>query len=171
MFSFNCPLSNFSSFLLEYCKASSSLLASSCFSWDFLFNAFPFDNNSKFLFFSASSEHLRNSAWKYLLLSMLWAIEAFSFSIFLSMMANWAHCAFCFRKDSFSLTNSWYLCREHLTDFNRLFVIGDDCGKRLTVYMVNDQFKGSNNISCMLTLRTWPWLNTSTSLKIDERVL
>ena len=57
--------------------------------------------------------------------------RVFHFLIFLSLMANWAHCGFCFHKDYFSFRNSWYLCREHFTDFNRLFVIGNNCGKTL----------------------------------------
>ena len=35
-----------------------------------------------------------------------------------------------FVSDSFLLKNSWYLCREHLTDFNILFVVGNGCGKK-----------------------------------------
>ena len=124
-------------FLLSWSthKTSSALQASSCFSWDFLFNAFPFNKNSKFLFFSDSTQSLRNSVWKLLLILMLSAIESFTSSISQSIMANWAHYACCFRKDSFSLKNSCYLFQEHLTDFNRVFVTGNDCGKRLWLFI------------------------------------
>ena len=95
---------------------------------------------------------------------MLSVTESFTSSISMSIMANSEHCAFCFHKDSFSLKNSWYLCREHLTDFNRLFVIGNDCAKRLWQFMwsiVNLQ--KVTDILCMLTLRTLLFILNSLS--------
>ena len=88
--------------------------------------AFYFLDNSKFLFFSASSKRLRNSAWKVLLILLLSGTEFFISLIFLSMMANWVQFVYCFHNDSFCLKNSWYLCQEHLTNFNWLFAIWND---------------------------------------------
>ena len=105
-----------------------------CFCFYFFFNIFPLENNWKFLFFPTSSKSLRNSETlltKILLILMVSAIESLTSSISLLMMANRAYCAFCLHNNSFSLRNCSNLCREHLTDFNRLFVIANDCCKRL----------------------------------------
>ena len=123
---------------------------------DFIFNAFPLDN-SKFLFFSASPKSLRNLAWKILLILVLSGTELFISYIFSSMMANWVHCAYCFHNHSFSFKNSWYLCREHLNNFEVLFGIGNDCSKRLWLFtwsVINLQ--EVIDILCMLTLNTCP---------------
>ena len=129
----------------------------------------------KFPFFGASSESLRNPAWTFSLILLLLATDFLTFSISLLMMANSAHYVFCLSNDSVCLKNSWYLCWQHVTDFNRLFVIENDCGKRLWLFiwsMINLQ--KVINFWCTLTLRTllftlnplstaaWPWLNTDT---------
>ena len=115
----------------------------------------PLTKIRSFSTFQLHLKVLEIKAWKHSLILILSAIESFTSSISLSMMANWAYYAFCFRKDSFSLKNSWYLCQEHLTDFDRLFLIENDCGKRLWLFiwsMIN--LRQVTDISCMLKLRT-----------------
>ena len=94
-------------------------------------------------------------------------LESFTSSISLLMMANWVHYVFCFHNDSFSLKNIWYLCWQHLTDFNTLWQ-DYDCSQTTI------DFQEVICISCMLTLRTLLftlnplstaaslWLNTNT---------
>ena len=128
----------------------------------------------KFLFFfSASFQSLRNSTL--LLILMLLPTEFFTPSISLLMMANWECYVFCFRNDSVCLKNSWNLCLQHLTDFKSFFVTGNDCGKRLWLFIWSViNLWEVIDFWCTLTLRTllftpnslstaaWPWLNTIT---------
>ena len=137
-FYYDCPLHNLFYFPLEYLQKPSSLLASFCISWDFLFNALTFGYNLKFLFFSASFESLRNSAWIFLLILMPSAIESFTSWISLLMMANWVHCVFCFRDDSFSLKN---ILKSHW--FQHTWWLQMTVA-RLWLFIDNDWFSGSN---------------------------
>ena len=138
-FYYDCPLHNLFYFPLEYLQKPSSLLASFCISWDFLFNALTFGNNLKFLFFSALSESLRNSAWMFLLILMPSAIESFTSSISLLMMAE---CIVCFVSVVIlSLLRTFGIFVDNISLISTHLVIENGCGKTMTVHRQQSIFR------------------------------